>query len=79
MVILILPAVIVIHSGNTVSGCLFQEYNFSPVYHSNNDTVTNLDPGYCAEVIRASTAVTVSFATMLSPPVNLETRMKERK
>ncbi|MCK9609730.1 MAG: M20/M25/M40 family metallo-hydrolase [Candidatus Cloacimonas sp.] len=49
----------------------FQEYNFSPVYHSNNDTVTNLDPIYCAEVIRASTAVTVSFATMLSPPVNL--------
>jgi len=49
----------------------FQEYNFSLVYHSNNDTVTNLDPIYCAEVIRASTAVIVSFATMLSPPVNL--------
>ena len=49
----------------------FFEYNFSSVYHSNDDTVTNLDPVYCASVIRASTAVTASFANMPSPPANL--------
>ncbi|MEN6445942.1 MAG: M20/M25/M40 family metallo-hydrolase, partial [Candidatus Cloacimonas sp.] len=48
----------------------FFEYNFSDVYHSNNDIVANLDPFYCTKVIRASTAVAVSFADMPSTPTN---------
>lgn len=48
------------------------EYNFSQVYHSNNDTVANLNPDYCAKVIRASTAVAASYANMPSPPANLQ-------
>lgn len=48
----------------------FFEYNFSAVYHSNDDTVANLDPVYCSKVIKASTAVTASFAEMPSPPSN---------
>lgn len=48
------------------------EYNFSQVYHSNNDTVANLNPDYCAKVIRASTAVAASYANMPSPPANVQ-------
>jgi len=47
------------------------EYNFSNVYHSNNDIVANINPVYCAEVIRASVAVAASFANMPSAPANL--------
>jgi len=46
------------------------EYNFSQVYHSNNDVVANLNPDYCAKVIRASTAVAASYANMPSAPQN---------
>ena len=49
----------------------FFETDFSPVYHSDQDLVINLDPAYCAQVIRASLATTVSFANMPSAPQNL--------
>jgi len=48
------------------------EYNFSQVYHSNNDTVANLNPTYCAKVIRASTAVAATYANMPPAPTNLQ-------
>lgn len=48
------------------------EYNFSQVYHSNNDVIANLNPDYCAKVIRASTAVAASYANMPSPPSGLQ-------
>ncbi|MDY0151767.1 MAG: M20/M25/M40 family metallo-hydrolase [Candidatus Cloacimonas sp.] len=47
------------------------EYNFSQVYHSNNDLTANINPVYCAKVIRASTAVAASYANMPSAPLNL--------
>ena len=47
------------------------EYNFSQVYHSNNDIVANINPAYCAEVIKASTATAASYAIMPSAPSNL--------
>jgi aminopeptidase YwaD len=47
------------------------EYNFSQVYHSDNDIVANINPAYCAKVIRASTAVAASYANMPSAPLNL--------
>lgn len=48
------------------------EYNFSQVYHSDNDTMANLDPAYCTKVIKASTAVAASFAGMPSAPSDLQ-------
>lgn len=48
----------------------FFEYNFSPVYHSNNDTVANLDTVYCSSVIKASTAVTAYMANIPNQPTN---------
>jgi len=50
------------------------EYNFSQVYHSDNDTMAHLDPAYCAKVIKASTAVAASFANMPSTPSALTVR-----
>jgi hypothetical protein len=47
------------------------EYNFSQVYHSNNDTMANISPAYAAKVIQASVAVVASFANMPSAPSNL--------
>ncbi|MDD2229204.1 MAG: M20/M25/M40 family metallo-hydrolase [Candidatus Cloacimonetes bacterium] len=47
------------------------EYNFSPWYHSNDDITANIDPAYCAEVIRASTAVAATFSSLPNPPTNL--------
>ncbi|MCB5265989.1 MAG: M20/M25/M40 family metallo-hydrolase [Candidatus Cloacimonetes bacterium] len=49
----------------------FFETDFSPVYHSDQDLVINIDPAYCAQVIRASLATAVSFANMPSVPQNL--------
>ncbi len=49
----------------------FFETDFSPVYHSDQDLVINIDPAYCAQVIRASLATAVSFANMPSEPQNL--------
>ncbi len=49
----------------------FFEYNFSQVYHSDNDTMANLDPAYCTKVIKASTAVAASFAGMPTAPTAL--------
>lgn len=43
------------------------ERDFSQVYHSDNDTVANLDPLYCAEVIRGSLATAACFAN--TPPL----------
>ncbi len=49
----------------------FFEDVFSPVYHSSQDLVVNLNPVYCAEVIKASVACAASFADMPSAPVGL--------
>lgn len=49
----------------------FFEDDFSPVYHSAQDLVVNLNPAYCAEVIKASVACAASFADMPSAPVGL--------
>ena len=49
----------------------FFENTFTPNYHSVLDLVANLNPVYCAEVIRASVACAVGFANMPSAPVNL--------
>ncbi|MCB5254455.1 MAG: M20/M25/M40 family metallo-hydrolase [Candidatus Cloacimonadaceae bacterium] len=50
----------------------FFETDFSPFYHSDDDLVINIDPDYCAQVIRASLATAVSFANMPAAPENLE-------
>ncbi|MDY0299097.1 MAG: M20/M25/M40 family metallo-hydrolase [Candidatus Cloacimonadaceae bacterium] len=42
----------------------FFEQEFSPVYHSDQDIIDFIDPVYCAEVIKASIASSVSFANM---------------
>lgn len=47
------------------------EYNFCPWYHSDQDIVANIDPEYCATVIKASTAVAASFSAMPKSPTNL--------
>lgn len=47
------------------------ETDFSPYYHSDQDLTTYIDPVYAAEVIRASTAVAVSFADMPGAPQNV--------
>ncbi len=49
----------------------FFESEFSPVYHSAQDLVANINPAYCAEVIRASVACAASFADMPSAPVGV--------
>ena len=49
----------------------FFETDFSPYYHSDADLVANIDHVYCAEVIRASLASTVSFANMPGAVQNL--------
>lgn len=46
----------------------FHEAEFSPVYHSSEDLVANLDPDYCAEVIKASLACAVFFADIPGSP-----------
>lgn len=50
------------------------ETDFSPHYHSDADVTANIDPIYAAEVIRASLAVTLSFANMPAAPQNLIVR-----
>jgi FlgD Ig-like domain len=35
----------------------FEEWDFSPYYHSNNDVISNYNMDFCAEVIRASGAL----------------------
>lgn len=49
----------------------FFESEFCPYYHSSQDIVPNLDPVYCTEVIKASTAVAATFADMPAAPANL--------
>ncbi|MGC9361514.1 MAG: M20/M25/M40 family metallo-hydrolase, partial [Candidatus Syntrophosphaera sp.] len=49
----------------------FFESDFSDVYHSAQDLVLNLDPAYCAEVIRASVACAATFADMPAAPYGL--------
>ena len=49
----------------------FFEHEFSPYYHSGDDTVENIDEHYCTEVIKASTAIAATFADMPQPPANL--------
>ncbi len=46
------------------------ELDFCPYYHSDLDITANIDPVYCAEVIRASLATAVSYAKMPSAPFN---------
>jgi len=50
----------------------FFEDQFSPYYHSTQDLVANLNPSYCAEVIRASLACAVAFADMPAVPATPE-------
>lgn len=50
----------------------FFESDFSPVYHSAQDLVVNLNPAYCAEVIKASVACAATFADMPAAPYDLE-------
>lgn len=50
------------------------EYEFCPYYHSSNDHTGNLNPVYCAEVIKASSAVAATFADMPGAPANLNVR-----
>lgn len=47
------------------------EQNFSSVYHSDLDITANIDPAYCAEIIRASTAVAATYSAMPGAPANL--------
>jgi hypothetical protein len=47
------------------------EQNFSTVYHSDQDITANIDSQYCAEVIRASTAVAATYSAMPGAPSNL--------
>lgn len=57
------------HNGfNTI---FFNENNFSPWYHGNNDTTIHLDPWYCSQIIKASTAVTAIYSQMPSVPSNI--------
>ncbi len=49
----------------------FFENEFSPVYHSVNDLVANLNPQYCAQAIKASVACAASFADMPAAPSGL--------
>ncbi|MDP2173524.1 MAG: M20/M25/M40 family metallo-hydrolase [Candidatus Cloacimonadaceae bacterium] len=49
----------------------FFEYQFCPYYHTSNDITANLNPVYCAEVIKASAAVAATFADMPGAPSNL--------
>ncbi len=46
----------------------FFESQFSPVYHSDLDLVANLNPQYCAQVIKASVACAATFADMPTMP-----------
>lgn len=50
----------------------FFESDFSPVYHSSNDIIANLNPAYCTEVIKASVACAATFADMPAAPYDLE-------
>ncbi|MDZ4182124.1 MAG: M20/M25/M40 family metallo-hydrolase, partial [Candidatus Cloacimonadaceae bacterium] len=50
------------------------EYEFCPYYHSSNDITANLNPVYCAEVIKASSAVAATFADMPGAPSELTVR-----
>lgn len=52
----------------------FSEYEFSPYYHSENDIVQNINPAYCAEIIKASTACAVRFSEIPLAPINLAVR-----
>ena len=45
----------------------FFEHEFSPYYHSINDIVANCNPLYVKEVIKASTAVCVTYDQIPSP------------
>jgi hypothetical protein len=50
----------------------FFESDFCPYYHSVNDVVANINPAYCAEVIKASLACAAIFSDMPTPPNDLE-------
>jgi len=49
----------------------FFEAEFSPFYHSPQDIVANINPSYCAEVIRATMATTARFAGLPNVPQNV--------
>lgn len=50
----------------------FDEADFSANYHTISDLVANISPSYVSEVIKASTAVAVSFDQNPSPITNVE-------
>lgn len=48
----------------------FEEYDFSPWYHSTSDVVSNYDMDYCAEVIKASAATVITASEFPSAVQN---------
>lgn len=49
----------------------FFEQIFCPYYHSDLDITTYVNADYCAEVIRASTALAATYSLMVTAPSNL--------
>ena len=50
------------------------EYDYSPWWHSDEDITAHIDADYCAEVVKAVTALAAVYATMPLPPASLEVR-----
>ncbi|MFH0864603.1 MAG: M20/M25/M40 family metallo-hydrolase [Bacteroidota bacterium] len=46
-----------------------QEYEFSPVYHTVNDLVVNIDPAYCAEITKVACGMLLQS---IESPVQIE-------
>jgi len=54
----------------------FEELQFSPYYHSSSDVVDNYNMPYCAEIIKASCAMLLSYSEGL--PVSIDKNGKEQ-
>lgn len=48
----------------------FEEYDFSPYYHSSEDVIENYDMTYCTEVIKASSAMLIYSVEVPEPVKN---------
>ncbi len=55
----------------------FEEYDFSPNYHSSNDIVNNCNMNYCAEVTKVSLAMLISSTTVATAIVSSNNSLKE--
>ncbi|MDZ4122177.1 MAG: M28 family metallopeptidase, partial [Candidatus Cloacimonadaceae bacterium] len=71
------PTLADMNSSNSDSFCFwlndypvtyFKEFDFSPYYHSTQDLTIHVNADFCAEVIKASTAVAVTYGNMLPAP-----------